>query len=256
MLTEASWTREYDAVKGSILSKRSQGLLVKVEEVRQLQGLVSGLERGLQTMQASPMAYEITISELSRRQVVTENLKKMLPLLTVSGSALVAGKQQQQAAAGGGGGGVDPIPAPGKASAARNSESSNRPSLSALVMNPIQLGSVSDRGLVQRQEDVIKQQDTIIADIELGVERLHQRALDIGEEAKVHNKIISNLDVHVDGATTGLREETRRVERVRLASRTCCLYLCIVAEIVIIAALLYVVYTFYGGFPKRDMQKL
>jgi len=252
MLSEASWLREYDAVKGSILSKRSQGLLVKVEEVRQLQGLVSGLERGLQTMQASPMAYEITISELSRRQVVTENLKKMLPLLTVSGSALVAGKQQQQAA----GGGVDPIPAPGTAGAARNSESSSRPSLSALVMNPIQLGSVSDRGLVQRQEDVIKQQDAIIADIELGVERLHQRALDIGEEAKVHNKIISNLDVHVDGATSGLREETRRVERVRLASRTCCLYLCIVAEIVIIAALLYVVYAFYGGFPKKDMQKL
>ena len=100
MLSEATWTREYDSVKASILTKRAQGVLVKAEEVRELQGLVNGLERGLQTMQASPMAYEITISELSRRQVVTENLKKMLPLLTVSGSPLVAGKQ---AAAGGGG---------------------------------------------------------------------------------------------------------------------------------------------------------
>ena len=44
----------------------------------------------------------------------------------------------------------------------------------------------------------------MIADIALGVDKLHQQAMDIGQETKIHNKIIANLDGHVDTATTGL----------------------------------------------------
>ena len=69
-------------------------------------------------------------------------------------------------------------------------------------------------------------------------------------------KILSNLDVHVEGATTGLRDEARHVERVRLASRTCCLYLCILAELIIIAVMLFVVFTVMHGFPKRDTSEI
>ena len=104
---------------------------------------------------------------------MTENLKKMIPLLTVSGSPLVAGKQA--AAAAGGGGSTDHIPRP--------SDGNARPSLGSSVLNPVlQINAVSDKGLAQRQEMVIKQQDAMISDIEAGVDRLHARALEIGEE--------------------------------------------------------------------------
>lgn len=132
--TEATWTREYDLAKSNILSKRALGALVQPEEVKHFTNLVIALERGLQTMQASPMAFELTISEISRRQVITENLRKMLPLLTVSGSPLVAGKQSS-----------DHIP-PSTATNSNHYE----------VRNPVLLSGVSDKGLVQRQEDVIK----------------------------------------------------------------------------------------------------
>ena len=46
------------------------------------------------------------------------------------------------------------------------------------------------------------------------------------------------------------------MERVRLASRTCCLYVCILLELVIITVLLFVVYQYMGGFPKSDTRKV
>jgi len=181
-LNASSWIRDYETTKAGVLNKRTLGTLISPEELRQFQAMVLSLERGLQTMQASPMAYEITISEISRRQVITENLKKMLPLLTVSGSPLVAGRQAAAAAGGGGSAVTDHIPAAGAGGVSRASEG-GRSSMG--ILNPLQnINAVSDRGLAQRQEQVIKQQDAMIDDIERGVDRLHQRALEIGEESK------------------------------------------------------------------------
>lgn len=49
-----------------------------------------------------------------------------------------------------------------------NASAPNR--LSELSMNPIQ---TSNKGLVQRQQDVMKKQDEIILEIGKGVDRLH-----------------------------------------------------------------------------------
>ena len=68
-LSSASWARDYEGAKAAILAKRSLGTLVSADELRRFQGAVLALERGLQTMQASPMSFEITISEISRRCV-------------------------------------------------------------------------------------------------------------------------------------------------------------------------------------------
>jgi len=66
-INAASWVRDYETTKAGILAKRSLGTLVTLDEQRRFQVMVQTLERGLQTMQASPMAFEITIAELSRR---------------------------------------------------------------------------------------------------------------------------------------------------------------------------------------------
>ena len=72
-LSAAAWVRDYETTKAGVLTRRSQGTLLDLDEQRQFHQAVLLLERGLQTMQASPMAYEITISELSRRSA-TERL--------------------------------------------------------------------------------------------------------------------------------------------------------------------------------------
>ena len=104
----------------------------------------------------------------------------MLPLLTVSGSPLVASRQAAGAV-------TDAIPA--AAGSARPSDagrgSTSGGGLSISTLNPLQINSVSDRGLAQRQEQMIQQQDAIIADIERGVDRLHNRALEIGQETRI-----------------------------------------------------------------------
>ena len=40
--------------------------------------------------------------------------------------------------------------------------------------------------------------------------------MEIGEEIKVQNAILDNLDTHVDVATDGLKEETKHAEEVRV----------------------------------------
>ena len=70
-LSAATWVHDYETTKAGVLTRRSQGTLLNLDEQRQLHQAVLLLERGLQTMQASPMAYEITISELSRRSATS-----------------------------------------------------------------------------------------------------------------------------------------------------------------------------------------
>ena len=85
--TQQQWTREYDQLKSGILTKRARGTLCPAEEVRELSALLGGLEWSLGTMKEQPMAYEMTLSELSRRALITENLKKQLSLLNIAGKA-------------------------------------------------------------------------------------------------------------------------------------------------------------------------
>jgi t-SNARE complex subunit (syntaxin) len=58
--------------------------------------------------------------------------------------------------------------------------------------------------------------------------------LEIGEEVKIQNVVLDNLDMHVDVATQGLQEETKHAEAVRVQGQVCYMYICVVVEIVII----------------------
>lgn len=114
---------------------------------------------------------------------------------------------------------------------------SNAPSAStgATTHNPL---NVSDRGLALQQQQMIKEQDKIMLDIEKGVSRLHEQARDIGTEARIHNQILEQLDVNVDIATAGLTEETKHAEDVRRSSRMCKLYICVAVEVIVLVILI------------------
>jgi t-SNARE complex subunit (syntaxin) len=60
------------------------------------------------------------------------------------------------------------------------------------------------------------------------------QALEIGEEIKIQNVVLDSLDMHVDIATEGLKEETKHAEEVRIKGQVCYMYICIVIEVVII----------------------
>ena len=52
----------------------------------------------------------------------------------------------------------------------------------------------SDKGLVQRQQEVMKQQDAMLEDIGRGVNRLYVQAKNIGEETKTHIRLLDDLE--------------------------------------------------------------
>lgn len=62
--------------------------------------------------------------------------------------------------------------------------------------------------------------------------------MEIGQEAKIHNKIIDELDRHVDVATQGLQEETKHAEQIRKKGQVCYMYICIVIEIIVLLILI------------------
>ena len=51
----------------------------------------------------------------------------------------------------------------------------------------------------------MKLQDDMLLDIEKGVGRIHEKAVAIGDEARVHNRLLDELDTNVDIATAALQ---------------------------------------------------
>ena len=59
------------------------------------------------------------------------------------------------------------------------------------------------------------QQDEMIDDLAIGVERLKQQSMLIGDEAKLHLNLLGDMENQVDIAQSGLEGETRRSEQLR-----------------------------------------
>jgi len=219
-LRETEWIHQYDMLKHKIRDKRQSGNPCHQSEIKDLNTNVDFLVKGLKMMQSAPMEYEISSSELARREIIADNLRKQITMIPIAGKKLGATS-----------------PAFGiemEHSSSNGSVSSNNPND---TMNPM---NTSDKGLVQRQKDIIKLQDDIIEDISRGVDVLHHQAIHIGEEAKVHGQLLEQLDGQVDKAADGLKQEARHADEVRIKSNVCGLYMCVVVEVVIIVILLIV----------------
>lgn len=157
-----------------------------------------------------------TQSEVARRQVILDNLKKQMSLLVVSGSPLSPGS--------------------GAPNTSNNSGRNSSSTFSELGMNPLQ--NQTSAGLAQRQQEVIKLQDDMLEDLSKGVDRLHGQAVQIGEEASNQTKLLDKLDNQVEGATTELREQAAHAEKINRSTRMCSYYMCVAAEVVVIVVLL------------------
>jgi hypothetical protein len=62
----------------------------------------------------------------------------------------------------------------------------------------------------------------------------------IGDEAKLQTKLLDDLNVHVDVATDGLREEAKHAEVIRNKGKVCYMYMCCAVEIIILFILIFI----------------
>jgi hypothetical protein len=66
-----------------------------------------------------------------------------------------------------------------------------------------------------QQNPQLTQQDEMIDDLAIGVERLKQQSQMIGDEAKLHLNLLGDMENQVDIAQSGLEGETRRADQLR-----------------------------------------
>ena len=81
----------------------------------------------------------------------------------------------------------------------------------------------------------------MILDIGNGVSRLNQQAKAIGEEAKMHTRLLDDLDGTVELATAGLQAEAKHAATIKEQSRMCWMYICVIVEIIIILLLVVII---------------
>lgn len=218
-IDERQWIIQYQGIKNNISSIRQKGLQIRESELNEIKSCINNLDNDLKSMASSPMQYELAKSEIARRQVITDNLRKGLVNISILGSSKALSSN------------------PMHNNSSNSNNSSGRGSfisMSDMSGGRNSMNSQSEKSLIQRQNDVIKQQDLMLGEISLGVDRLHHSALIIGDETKQHTKILEKLDVQVDAAAQSLRDEALHAEKVRQKANTCALYICICVEILII----------------------
>jgi hypothetical protein len=99
---------------------------------------------------------------------------------------------------------------------------------------------MTNSAMVQKQKDTMRLQDEMLLDIESGVGRLHNKAVEIGEEAKTHTRLLDDLDSNVDIAAQALQEEARHTEKIKEQTKMCWLYICVAVEIIVLFLLIIV----------------
>eukprot|EP00617_Octactis_speculum_P022893 CAMPEP_0185766646 /NCGR_PEP_ID=MMETSP1174-20130828/38557_1 /TAXON_ID=35687 /ORGANISM="Dictyocha speculum, Strain CCMP1381" /LENGTH=92 /DNA_ID=CAMNT_0028450427 /DNA_START=92 /DNA_END=370 /DNA_ORIENTATION=+ len=65
----------------------------------------------------------------------------------------------------------------------------------------------------------------LLDDIAKGVDRLHDRAINIRDETQLHTRLLNDIDIDVDNTTQALKDETRHAAKIRKASGVCHLYI-------------------------------
>ena len=81
-------------------------------------------------------------------------------------------------------------------------------------------------------------QDDMVVDLGRGVDRLHNQAVVIGDEAKQQTTLLTNIDSRVEVATEGLKEEASHAKLVASKAASCYLYICVAVEVIIILILI------------------
>ena len=212
--------KDFDTLRVQFNTVRSKGLLLSKEQQKQFIAEVSDHRQRLKQIQATNAHGRIATSELARREVLIVNLENAIrnASLNVYSASSRSIESTKKAA-------YDSI------------ESGGYAEIGTEVVNPMEL---SGNGLMMYSQAKIDEQDQIIAEIGSGVERIHQKATHIGDEATRQNLLLANLDNDVEAGVDALREEAAHAEAVRRKSKTCHLWMCIIAEVGILLILLLV----------------
>lgn len=250
-MSQQEWSSQYDILKRAVAQRRQSGVTYPQSEVSELGEKAEYLNKMLTSMSSSPMEYEISLSEIGRRQVVLENLRKQILMIAVSGRKLFAGNYNVISASGGNSG-RNSLASSNQDGGMRNSNismnSNSNGRASDVVKNPMNStasqdnSTLTNKGLIQRHKETIALQDEMIEDISKGVDVLHHQAMQIGDESKVQMRILDEMDGNVDRAAIGLNEEAKHADNVRETSNACSMYICIVVEVIVIIVLLIVVF--------------
>jgi hypothetical protein len=215
--TAREWSQNYDTTKKKVHRYKTQKKgPYSNQELNEINSTVKNLDLQLKTMASNPLEFEICSSELARRRVLLDNLQAIL----TSGSII----KQSVAPMGGGGGGGGGFGS------------------SSGTYNPLN-NSMSNSGLQQRQQEVIRVQDDMLMDLSKNIDHLQHQANTIGEEARQQNKLIGQLDIDTESSTEALRNETKHVHVVWEQANICWLYACIAVEFVILFLLVILGFT-------------
>eukprot|EP00617_Octactis_speculum_P001166 CAMPEP_0185793364 /NCGR_PEP_ID=MMETSP1174-20130828/159430_1 /TAXON_ID=35687 /ORGANISM="Dictyocha speculum, Strain CCMP1381" /LENGTH=214 /DNA_ID=CAMNT_0028488497 /DNA_START=21 /DNA_END=665 /DNA_ORIENTATION=- len=92
---------------------------------------------------------------------------------------------------------------------------------------------------VSRHKMLVKEQDVLVDELSLGVDRLANRANMISEESKLQVRLLDSMDSDVDKTTESLRRETLFAQQIKRKSGNCYLYICILVLSFILIMLLF-----------------
>jgi chromosome segregation ATPase len=98
-----------------------------------------------------------------------------------------------------------------------------------------ELGSA---GLLQLQHQVMSQQDRELEGLERSVAGTKHIALQINEEAELHNRLLDELDEGVDGTRSRLAAAQRRLQLVMRRSSSCKTQLLLVLVLAVLVVVL------------------
>ena len=94
----------------------------------------------------------------------------------------------------------------------------------------------------QQQHTIIADQDAALGMIDEGVQRLHQRALDMGDEITSHNQLLSDLDADMDRAQAKMNVVTRQLAKLLKTGSSFEVYLILGLTAVAIALFLILIF--------------
>lgn len=141
------WSQQYESLKKRIQYQRIKGIAFTNEDIGGIEKQINLLDSQLKTMANNAIRYELSSSEIARRELLIENMKKTISSFNGNNKNNSSSSTQY------------------------NSVSSNS------IANPLRVPS-NDRNVIQEK---MKNQDEMVLEIGLGVDRLRNKALVIGE---------------------------------------------------------------------------
>jgi len=229
----SNWISDYSALKEAVKSRRITGLGLSEEDCSYFNQSANSLHANLKILASAPQSNGLVGSEIARRQVLVDNMKKQIQALASANFVVEGGDSNSQ---------FHPDAAPARASVPNSVWDSSDDLTSATLKHNRGSGyskvSTSEQGLGQRIMEMTSMHDGILDDIDQGVTRLAEQANLMGEETTMSTKLLDDMEGNVDQAAYALRNETNRAESIKEQVVKLKLYICIAVEVVVIVILL------------------